>query len=191
MNALNSKQAETYWVVQKYVERPLLYIGRKFDIRVWALFTNKKEVYFYGQGYMRTSSDDYDLKNKNNYVHLTNNCLQQFGDSYGKHEEGNTLSFEVLADFMKKAYPNLEIDFEKHFVSKMKNFVIDTYLSCKRTLNPNKRKNVFELFGYDFLIDEDLRTWLIEVLPAALVLSSNRVSGQYEPLSRRSKRFYC
>ena len=30
-------------------------------------------------------------------------------------------------------------------------------------MNPNKRKNIFELFGYDFLIDEDLRTWLIEV----------------------------
>lgn len=30
-------------------------------------------------------------------------------------------------------------------------------------MNPNKRKHVFELFGYDFLIDEDLRTWLIEV----------------------------
>lgn len=28
---------------------------------------------------------------------------------------------------------------------------------------PSKRKNAFELFGYDFLIDEDLRTWLIEV----------------------------
>lgn len=30
-------------------------------------------------------------------------------------------------------------------------------------MNPNKRKNVFELFGYDFLIDEDFRLWLIEV----------------------------
>ena len=30
-------------------------------------------------------------------------------------------------------------------------------------MNPNKRKNVFELFGYDFLVDEDLRLWLIEV----------------------------
>ena len=30
-------------------------------------------------------------------------------------------------------------------------------------MNPNKRKNVFELLGYDFLIDEDFRLWLIEV----------------------------
>ena len=45
---------------------------------------------------MRTSSDDYSLSNKNNYVHLTNNCLQKFGDNYGKHEDGNTLGFEKL-----------------------------------------------------------------------------------------------
>ena len=30
-------------------------------------------------------------------------------------------------------------------------------------MNPNKRKDVFEFFGYDFLIDEDFRVWLIEV----------------------------
>lgn len=112
---------------------------------------------------MRTSSDGYDPKNQNNYVHLTNNCLQQFGDNYSKHEDGNTLGFDVLHEFLKKAFPNLPIDMKKHFISKMHNFVIDTYLSCKKSLNPNKRKNVFELFGYDFLIDEDLRTWLIEV----------------------------
>lgn len=30
-------------------------------------------------------------------------------------------------------------------------------------MNPNRRKHCFELFGYDFLIDEDFRVWLIEV----------------------------
>ena len=30
-------------------------------------------------------------------------------------------------------------------------------------MNPSKRKNSFELLGYDFMIDEDFRIWLIEV----------------------------
>lgn len=41
--------------------------------------------------------------------------------------------------------------------------MIDTYLSVRKTINPGKRKNCFELFGFDFLIDEDFRVWLIEV----------------------------
>jgi D-alanine-D-alanine ligase-like ATP-grasp enzyme len=30
-------------------------------------------------------------------------------------------------------------------------------------MNPNKRKNCFELFGFDFLLDEDFRLWLLEI----------------------------
>ena len=30
-------------------------------------------------------------------------------------------------------------------------------------MNPSKRRNCFELLGYDFMIDEDFRIWLIEV----------------------------
>ena len=45
----------------------------------------------------------------------------------------------------------------------MKDIVIDTILSIKDNLNPTKRKNSFELLGYDFLIDEDFRVWLLEV----------------------------
>ena len=41
--------------------------------------------------------------------------------------------------------------------------MLDVYLSTKKTLNPHKRKNCFEFFGVDFLIDEDFRVWLIEV----------------------------
>ena len=45
----------------------------------------------------------------------------------------------------------------------MKDIAIDCYLSAKNVLNPNKRRNSFELFGFDFMIDEDFRVWLIEV----------------------------
>jgi hypothetical protein len=45
----------------------------------------------------------------------------------------------------------------------MKDLIIDSFMATKHQLNPNRRKNCFELFGYDFLIDEDFRIWMIEI----------------------------
>lgn len=81
------------WVVQKYIERPLLLNGRKFDIRIWVIVTEDLKIYFYRQGYLRTSSGTFDLADKNNFVHLTNHCFQVAGENYAKHEDGNTLSY--------------------------------------------------------------------------------------------------
>jgi hypothetical protein len=34
--------------------------------------------------------------------------------------------------------------------------------AVKNKLNPNKRANCFEIFGYDYIIDSEFNTWLIE-----------------------------
>ena len=58
----NSRQVKD-WVIQKYIEKPLLINDRKFDIRVWALVTDDFRVYMYKEGYIRTSSGKYCLTN--------------------------------------------------------------------------------------------------------------------------------
>mmetsp|Transcript_33977 Transcript_33977/g.45754 ORF Transcript_33977/g.45754 Transcript_33977/m.45754 type:complete len:82 (+) Transcript_33977:21-266(+) len=35
--------------------------------------------------------------------------------------------------------------------------------SARKKLNANKRKHCFELFGLDFILDDDFNVWLIEV----------------------------
>ncbi len=164
--SLQSKPLGGLWVLQKYVERPLLYKGRKFDIRVWALITWKIELFYYRFGYIRTSSYEYSLDSSESssngkYVHLTNNCLQQFGKEYGKYEDGNTIGFHQFITYLNTHHPT--INFEKDIVPRMKDIIIDTYLAAKDSINPRKRKNCFELLGYDFLIDEDFKVWLLEV----------------------------
>jgi hypothetical protein len=41
------KKQDTLWVIQKYIEKPLLYHGRKFDIRVWAVLTADFRIFYY------------------------------------------------------------------------------------------------------------------------------------------------
>lgn len=60
----------------------------------------------------------------------------------------------------------------------MKDLIIDTILSVKTQINPCKRKNIFELFGYDFLIDEDMRLWLIEVNTNPYIGTPNTFIGK-------------
>lgn len=121
-------------------------------------------LYFYKQGYLWTSSEEFthDIKD-NPSVHLTNNCFQRLCENYGKHEDGNTLSFQRFQEYLDTNYEGKGLSVEETFIPRIKDLIIDTYLSVKDQLNPTNRKSVFELFGYDFMIDEDFWVWLVEV----------------------------
>lgn len=49
------------FVIQKYMEKPLLFSGRKFDIRMWVLITHEFKVFLFREGYLRTSSYEFSL----------------------------------------------------------------------------------------------------------------------------------
>ena len=56
----------------------------------------------------------------------------------------------------------------------MKKIVIESLLSVVE--NVQYRKNSFELFGYDFMIDEQLKVWLIEVNSSPTMEYSTKVT---------------
>lgn len=55
------------------------------------------------------------------------------------------------------------IDVYADLVEDMKYLVVKTFESIKKKLNSENRKFCFELFGFDFIIDQDFTVWLIEV----------------------------
>jgi len=90
-----SNTTHTY-IIQKYIERPLLIHQRKFDIRCFALITSVNsqiKAYFYNEGYLRTSSKKYSTENLARAVHLTNEAVQIKYEDFGKFEAGNKVFF--------------------------------------------------------------------------------------------------
>lgn len=67
------------YIIQKYIEKPLLYKSRKFDIRVFTMMctiNGNLQGYWYQEGYLRTSCREFNIKNVNNrYIHLTNDAV--------------------------------------------------------------------------------------------------------------------
>lgn len=90
------------WVLQKYIENPLLFNGRKFDFRVWIMVTDTGDVFMHAPGYVRTSSEAFDLASDDRFAHLTNYCQQVNAASFGKFEDGNTLKFIDLEEYLTR-----------------------------------------------------------------------------------------
>lgn len=123
------------------------------------------DCYFFAEGYIRTSSSEYTTDPtalENEYVHLTNNAIQKNSPNYSAFEDGNQLSFCDFKKYLRVHHNKSDKFFEQHILQKMKLYTKMSLLSVKKKLNPNKRKECFEIFGYDFIIDADFNTWLIE-----------------------------
>ena len=51
---------------------------RKFDIRVWVLINQDSKVFYFKEGYIRTSCEEFSLSEESlskAYIHLTNNAV--------------------------------------------------------------------------------------------------------------------
>ena len=59
--------------------------------------------------------------------------------------------------------------------------MIKSMYSVRKTIDPSKRKSCFELFGYDFILDEDFNVWLIEVNTNPCIEESSSLLKIYLP----------
>jgi len=156
------------WVVQKYIENPLLYDERKFDIRAFCLVTQDPgggavRAFFYRHAYVRTTSKKFTMDNVDRFVYLNNDAVQCNSKEYGLQEAANKVSLAGLQDHLKRTRPQDGVDVQRDFVSKFKALMADAVRATVHKLNPRQIDNCFEVFGFDFMIDENYRVYLIEV----------------------------
>ena len=154
------KKLDTHtYIIQKYIERPFLINKRKFDIRLYVLMTSVNGVfqsYFYKEGYLRTASKEFSLKTLDNqFIHLTNDAIQKHSDDYGKYENGNKLSYTDFQRYLDSRC--ITKNFFAEILPEIKNIVKDTIKATFLKIDNKRRWHSFEIFGYDFLLDSDLR----------------------------------
>ena len=136
INEINNyiKDESHTYIIQKYIEHPLLFENRKFDIRCFCLITSVNgniKAYYYQDGYLRTCSRDYSVDTMAKSVHLTNEAVQIKYDDFGKHEAGNKVSYsefdKYLENYSHKNNIKPEISLQKNILPKIKVRVFSKY----------------------------------------------------------------
>ena len=150
-------------IIQKYIENPLLYKERKCDIRIWVLLTHKMKVYVFKEGHLKTCSVNYDVNSKNAFSHITNYSFQKYNNNFQKFEKGNEVPFYEFQKFIDEKYPDKKYNLKTNLMEKVKEIIILTMRAGKEKINKNNRNYQFEIFGYDFMLDNDFNVFLIEI----------------------------
>ncbi|CEG39583.1 Predicted tubulin-tyrosine ligase [Plasmopara halstedii] len=184
---------QTKWMVQKYIERPLLLQnGRKFDIRQWVLITALKPdpiVFWFFKSYLRFCSRKFNLAHLHDqFVHLSNYSVQQHfardveDDSRSNQDEDVNAfepmwSSEQFQDMLRQQHGN-DV-WSETIVPQMQSIVqltLDAVLPRLEVVGQG-----FEWLGYDFLVDENNHVWLLEVNVSPDMSHSTKITAELVP----------
>ena len=150
-------------IIQKYIENPLLYRGRKFDMRIWVLLTQSMKVYVFKEGHLKTCSIEYNINSKDAYSHITNYSFQKYNTNFQKYEKGNEVPFFEFQNFLDECYSEKNYNIKNNLIPQIKEIIKLTMRSAKYKINKSRRNYQFEIFGYDFMMDSEFNLFLIEI----------------------------
>ena len=164
-------------ILQKYLEKPLLYQGRKCDIRIWILMIGGQEncVYVFKQGHLKATCGEFDINSNSPFIHLTNYSVQKHNADFSKKEIGNEISYKDFQDELDKN--NTGKNFLKDIYPKIVYIIRLACGAAKSNINRLNRVNCFEIFGCDFILDEKYKPYLLEInVNPGLEISSPLIS---------------
>ncbi|KAJ3216340.1 putative tubulin polyglutamylase ttll9 [Clydaea vesicula] len=155
------EEPEAY-IVQKYIENPYLIGGKKFDIRCYALVISYYPlvVYIHRNGFCRFSNFQFSMNVKdisNLYIHATNVAIQKTSPNYDG-DKGCKWLLRNLKNYLLSKHEHQKVN---DLFTEMEALIVRSLMSVQKVMINDK--HCFELYGYDILIDENLKPWCLEV----------------------------
>ena len=129
-------------------------------------------VYCFKEGLARFASETYSTKfNKNNrYMHLTNYSINKKNTNFVQNEDaeqddvGFKWSLTAFCNHLEQVGIDMDLVWSRIYDVILKTLACgDNYVLQAMKKNQMYRGNCFEVFGFDILLDSDLKPWLIEV----------------------------
>ncbi|XP_077176861.1 tubulin monoglutamylase TTLL4 isoform X2 [Paroedura picta] len=161
-------------LVQRYLHKPYLIGGSKFDLRIYVYVTcyDPLRIYLFKDGLVRFASCKYSssMKSLNNkYMHLTNYSINKKNVEYKANGDetacqGHKWALKALWNYLNQKGIDSEAIWEK-----IKDIVVKTIIASEPYITNLVKLYVrrpyccHELFGFDVMLDENLKPWILEV----------------------------
>jgi hypothetical protein len=165
-------------LAQRYIPNPLLFHGKyKMSFRFYVALTSVDplRIYMYQDGLVRICSTPYTNSDYGNLlIHLTNYDLQVVNEA-NFVETMKTEETECRLDGLRADWQEVKSMLQRqgHDVERMwsdiQDLVVKSFLAAEIPLTRSvktfvkTRGTAYEVTGFDVLLDEDLKPWLLEV----------------------------
>ncbi|XP_037927221.1 tubulin glycylase 3B-like isoform X2 [Teleopsis dalmanni] len=177
------------YIAQKYIERPHLIYKTKFDLRIYMLLIIGKEalsVWVYNDCYLRFSSQVFSMSNLKRSIHLTNNSVQKRFKNEKERDErlprNNMWSLEQFKAYLRCHNMPDGIWEDKIFSGVCTNLSAIAMASLEDTV---LTRNSFEVYGCDFMLDDNFNPILLEINANPDLSASTNVTASLCPRMMR------
>ncbi|GIL69718.1 hypothetical protein Vretimale_10189 [Volvox reticuliferus] len=131
-------------------------------MRIYVVVTSFKplKVYMSRLGFGRFCNVKYSAEVGelcNEFMHLTNVAIQQHGEDYNE-QHGNKWPLELMRLYLEGTRG---VEAADRLFADIEGVILKSLRACQNIIVNDR--HCFELYGYDIIVDENLKPWLIEV----------------------------